>query len=348
MRILSATSTQDVADWTAAWLRTKHREPQAHPTYALGMAPIDSATWCALLETDSGSVMLPFHVREIPSEDRYFDAITPYGYGGAYSDGTLDPSDFWRQWDAWAHETQIISLTTRRHLFDEEILPQDGTQFSPLDNVVINLERTPEEIWASFKGRARTDIRKAQKLGVTVEVDQTGEGIEDFHEIYIETMKRNGASDYYLFGLDKIKRIVDDLGDAAVLFHAYLDGVKVASEIQLLGTKNAYYFLSGTTEAGRTSRASALIRLEAINWLHSHGNSRYVLGGGLTKDDPLFSYKKAYAPEGSVPFTIDYREVSSSTVEEITNRRKLSEPSWLPVGNYYPAYRAPDQSRTNG
>ena len=342
-RVLDPLDPRGFHDWVKVWSGTAHREPQAHPSYGMAVSPDSDRLLGAVAVLGRESVILPFAVRAIPirSAAPLQDAITPYGYGGAYIDGPLDTEEFWLQWDRWAQSNAICGITIRSHLFEEEVAPATGTAVSPLRNVVVDLKQGEDRIWENYEGRVRTDIRRGLGLGVTVTVDEGCDGLDDFHELYLTTMAAKEADPFYLFSLSALKTMVTSMGSQVALFHAHLGGRLVASEMQLMGTKNAYYFLSGSTEEGRRTRANPVMKHEVIRWLKAKGLSRYVLGGGMQPGDSLFRYKRAYSPRGVVDFTVRFHESAPGIASSLRDRRKYDEPSWRPAEGFVPTYRAP-------
>ena len=342
-RVLDPSTPEGFNEWVAAWLRTSHHEVQAHPSYGMALTPASDRLLGAVAELESGAVILPFAVRKVPitSPRPVWDAVTPYGYGGAYLDGKADADWFWTRWDRWAQENGLVGITIRSHLFDEEVLPVTGPSVHPLRSVVIDLNQSEEQIWAGYEGRVRTDIRRGRSLGVEVSVDEHCEELEAFHRLYLETMGAKGADGFFSFDIARLDRMVTSLGRRVALFHAHMDGLLVASEMQLLGQQNAYYFLSGNGEEGRRAKANPVMKHQVIMWLKAHGLRHYVLGGGMTRDDSLFRYKRAYAPKNTMEFTVTFHESQPGAASDMVAARKRGDPEWHPAQGFIPAYRAP-------
>lgn len=258
-------------------------------------------------------------------------------------DGASDLAAFWSAWDNWALEAGVVGLTTRRHLFREEIASADESSFSPLRNVVVETRIDPNELWSSFEGRVRTDVRKGQARGIEVQIDVAGAHMQAFHALYIDTMRRLGAQDYYHFSLERLESMNRAMPGSVVLTHALVDGQIVSSEMQLLGARNAYYFLSGSSADARGIPFGPVMKWEVIKWLHERGVRRYVLGGGLSQDDSLFRYKRGFAPRGLWDFVVGHHTVSRDAVAQLVAQRRAADPSWDPTPDYAPAYRAPSR-----
>lgn len=340
VEILDSALPEDRSRWVSAWELTQHREPQAHPAYCMTVAADNERSLCAIQRQEQGTVMFPFQVRTVPWLDgHYRDAITPYGYGGPYTTGSPNAGTFWAGWESWAASTGTVGIVVRRHLFDTEVLPTPGVQFSPLRNVFVDMTRTPDELWTSFEGRVRTGVRKAIRSDVTVEIDPECARLDGFVEVYHDTMRRRGAEDYFLFSLDALEQMIAQMPKQVTLCHAFRGGRLIASEMQLLGRRNAYYFLAGATDEARKFCANQLVKWETIKWLHPLSLQRYVLGGGMTDGDSLFSYKRGYSPNGTLPFLIDYHESIPSVARELEQARVAQQSDWTPGEHFAPPYR---------
>lgn len=345
-QVLSASRSDDRAQWLKLW-HEAGADPQCHPAYSEAFRAARNESMCAALETTEGLVLMPFELKPIASarQSNLRDAITPYGFGGPWTCGRISGDEFWRHWDRWARKHQVVGVTVRCYVFPEQMIPVIGRSECPADFIVVDLDRSYEEVWNSMEGRARTDARRAQRLDVQTEVDPDCRYLTEFHRIYINTMRRNGAAKYYLFELSTLRALVDALGDSALLVHARRDGEIVASSLILHGREVAYYFLSGATEEGRRASANAALQCRVMPWLQERGIARYVLGGGLTRGDALFKYKRAFAPEGLTPFRIAYHESMSEVSDSLVAERRNVEPGWTPDLRFFPPYRAPSASR---
>lgn len=349
-RVLNPTFSEDRVAWEAAWSGTTHREVQAHPSYALAMTRTGATPLGAIAATPEGTAILPFTVRDIPIESGNVkrDAITPYGYGGAYSDGRIDNDWFWGCWDAWARAKGVAGITVRSHLFTDEVLHPLGSAASPMDNVVMDLTRAPEEIWLGYAGRLRRHIRRAEREGVSVEIDVSQTYLGEFHKIYTEAMTEKGADQFYFFEEDALRSFASSLGTGVALVHARFAGRIVSSEMLLVGRKNAYYFLGATNAEGRRARANPLLKHKSASWLQGLGLARYVLGGGMTRDDSLFRYKKAFSPDITWPFTVTFHESVYGAASDLLDARAREEPGWRPMDGFIPQYRSPNRSEVPG
>ena len=335
--------------WLELWREWPAREVFAHPAYVELYASPTSRALCASWRSSDGFVLYPFVLRDLTGEPFCPDGVGPaydvtsaYGYGGAFAwggdPGRLAP-DFWAAYDDWAAERGVVSEFVRLALFEEALLPYPGEREERLENVVRTLEPSLDEVWIDFEHKVRKNVKKARRSGVTIEIDERGERLDDFLRIYRETMTRRGADASYDFQREFFDRIGATLGGHYAYFHALASGSIVSSELVLVSAENVYSFLGGTDEAAFDLRPNDLLKHEVIRWAKESGKRRFVLGGGAAPGDGIVRYKASFAPRGRVPFVVGRRVLAADVYEQLTERRVALADGPLRAG-YFPAYRA--------
>ena len=66
-----------------------------------------------------------------------------------------------------------------------------------MNNIVRKLNMPIEEMMMDFEHKVRKNIKKAIRNNLAVTIDQTGETLETFLEIYYATMQRCDAKEDY-------------------------------------------------------------------------------------------------------------------------------------------------------
>jgi hypothetical protein len=313
--------TADDPRWRELWSAWAEREVHAHPEY-VRLFEDGGRALCAV---DDG-VLYPFVLRSEP-----VDVISPYGYGGAFRTAEADADAFWQAFDAWAAEQGAVSELVRLSLFPERLLPYPGEREPRLVNVVRDLEPSPDRLWMDYEHKVRKNVNKARRSGLDVEIDETGERLDDFVRLYEHTLDRREAAARYRFPRAFFERIRDRLAGHFAFAHV-LDGSRVvSSELALLSATSAYSFLGGTDEAAFELRANDLLKVELMLWAKEAGKRRFVLGGGQQADDGIFRYKRSFAPHGLVPFEIGMRIFDHKRYAELSRGRETT---------LFPAYRS--------
>ncbi len=357
MDVLRADVGEDFVRWVALWERSSEREVFAHPAY-VGLWADDRTRACAAVyEGVDGTVLYPFLLRDITKEPFWgpvvgpaFDVITPYGYGGptavwpGESAGASDEEKerlykgFYAAFHDWARRNDVVSEFVRFSLFSEARPWYDGWVEHNNDNIVARLDGPEEALWRGFRHKVRKNVRTAREHGLRVVADERGERLEDFLKVYHDTMKRRRASQAYFFSSGFFRRLLDGVPGGAVFFHVLSDAQVVASELVLCARGRVYSFLGGTLRDFYPMRPGDLLKVHIMEWAREKGFREFVIGGGYRPHDGIFSFKRAFAPEGIVPFFV------GKMVFDVQKYRLLCEMAGRPVEEavgevFFPGYR---------
>lgn len=353
--ILDAGVSEDSKKWIDIWLSWPGREIQAHPGYVKLFCDENSKPMCASLNTQDGSVMYPFILRDLKREPycknlphTIYDITTPYGYGGPYKWKAKNPEtlalEFWREFNRWAVKTGIVSEFMRFSLFEDELLSYPGTKVHRFDNIVRNLNMNEEELWLDIKKQLRNNIRKAIRNGIKIEEDFTGKKLNHFLEIYYSTMDRRNADSWYYFPKTFFEQINRDLAGYLAYFFATLNGQTISATLVLVSSRAAYLFLGGTYEDYLSICPNSYLDYEIMLWAKNRGLRYVVFGGGHGSNDNIYRYKKSFAPTGIVPFYTGTRIINEKLYYLIIENKKTIYKQegieWNPKEGYFPAYRA--------
>jgi lipid II:glycine glycyltransferase (peptidoglycan interpeptide bridge formation enzyme) len=210
-------------------------------------------------------------------------------------------------------------------------------------NVIRSLPEGKDLIWQEYDKTVRHHIRRADSLGLKVEVDAKGKRMNDFLRIYYETMRRRNALPYYYFPERLFNNIFQTIPGSAMLFHVTNGNTVISSEMVLLAEKNMYAFLGGTDGRFTDMNSGELLSNSIINWGIENGKKQYVMGGGYRGHDGIFQFKKKFAPNGTVPFEVGKHIFERTAYINMCERRKDYERQqcrdWAEDLSYFPAYR---------
>jgi Acetyltransferase (GNAT) domain len=351
LEIWNARDDAERARWSRLHASWPGREVFAHPDYLSLLAGDDEQPLAAFTETPAGWILYPFVLRPVATPDaagigsNLVDITTPYGYGGAFFSGDAQENAqaFWSAFDAWARDVGVVSEFVRFSLFDEALLRYPGERVDVQENVVRTLEPTPEELWRDFEHKVRKNVKRARANGVEIEVDERGERLDDFLRVYSATMDRRGAGSTYYFPRRFFEGIGRRLEGQFAYLHALHEGRVVSTELALVSADTVYSFLGGTEAAAFPLRPNDLLKHELILWARRSGKRRVVLGGGYAPDDGIFRYKRAFAPQGVVPFRVGRRvldeQAYAGLVEAHRAEGRRRDQAWEPSTRFFPAYR---------
>ena len=351
LEILHLSSENEKLRWLNIWKVWGEEEVYAHPDFVELNINNQDEGLAIYLETDSGGILFPLIKKEVSSEQwcskvDCYDVVTPYGYGGAFcwGDGAQYKDTFWEQYRLWCRENKIVSTLMRLSLFEEQVLASIGKIESPYGNIVRSLQLEEEELWYDYKHAVRKNIKRSVNSGLQIEVDLSGEKLEDFLRIYYSTMDRVSAKSQYYFSVDYFKSIIKNLSKNYAFFHVLHEGKVISTELVLVSYNNIYSFLGGTDPEYSNMRPNNFLKHEIIKWGIKNGKSNFVLGGGYKKDDGIFKYKQAMAPNGERPFylakVIHDADMYKTLVKQKLKWKERYAKDTHTQDDFFPKYRA--------
>ncbi|MBF2064058.1 MAG: peptidoglycan bridge formation glycyltransferase FemA/FemB family protein [Calothrix sp. C42_A2020_038] len=235
----------------------------------------------------------------------FFDIVSPYGYPGILlSDSALKAPDFVKraimEFKYSLKEKGVCSAFFRLHpIINEKIIDvfPPNTFTNNGETVSIDLTLSEAQLWNHTKPDRRNKINKCKKNGLTARMVNLLDYIDDFIDIYEETMQRVGAIDvYYDFNQQYCVNLKKILGDKL-----HLCIVENREEILSAGLYAEYNgivqaLFGGTkTEYLKLSPSSLETNFVTL-WAKERGNKLLHLGGGLggTKNS-LYEFKSGFS-----------------------------------------------------
>lgn len=272
-------------------------------------------------------VALPVLLREISGGDRR-DVTAPYPCGGPVGAAA---GAFWDAYAEWCRERSVVSTFLRFHplLQNQSLAPGEAALERLADAAVWRLEG---DLFAGMHRSHRNKARKAQKAGIEVTAERAPASLDGFLELHEQTMRRQGASDYYAFGPDYWEKL-RELGDGFVRLDATLDGELVASEVCVGAGTWLHYHMGVTSDRGRELGAANLLVYETAAWGQANGFTELSLGSGLGgREDSLWEFKQRFGEDLGREFWI------GKLVNDADAYRELAGDA--ATDGFFPAYRA--------
>ena len=352
VRILDGGVAEDRQAWLDLWHQWPDAEVMAHPDYVRLFARPQDRFLAAAVRTARGGILYPFLARPLALEPwsppglNAWDTTTPYGYGGpfAWNSAPEETMDFWPNFECWARREQIVTSFARLSLFADQRIPFDGQVEFNGPNIVRSLNETEDEIWSSYEPKVRKNVRRARERGCSLRIDTAGSGLDEFLRVYTATMERRNASSQYFFPRSFFESLIRGLERHFVFFHVLLGGKVVSTELVLLSARHAYSFLGGTLEEAFDARPNDFLKHESFLWCRAAGKKAVVLGGGYHGQEGLLRYKQAFAPSGSMPFTVGKKSYNAVLTGTLLDHRADWEQArasgWQRDPAFFPPYRA--------
>lgn len=298
---------------------------------------------CVMMKRDIADELLLKHAG-LP-HGKYFDIITPYGYGGfVFGDSNASPAvisvlnkeikSFLRQNGYISAFFRFHPVSCNAHLHDESVNVIDLGKTIAMDL------SSPEIIWKNIASKNRNVIRKAEKSGVVIKHGKGIDLLNQFRPIYDETMRHDNAEEYYYFGDKFYESIAEDLKDNYEVFSAELNGEVIAMSIMIFNGESMHYHLSGSKRQYRNLAPSNLLLYKAALWGYENGFKTFHLGGGVgSGEDNLYKFKAAFNRISDYQFSIGKMIVRNDIYDTLVSMRNFPKEIESKIG-FFPKYRA--------
>lgn len=277
------------------------------------------------------------------SKNQFFDLSTPYGYGGPLvkSYNIEDMKLFFIELKKWARDENIISQFIRFHpLLQNHKYFSEFCEIKNLKKTVnINLD-DEETIYKNMDSKCRNMVKKAQKNGIKIVIDNSIESQNNFVELYKKTMQNNNASDYYYFNDLFFKQIFLNLDLHCNLFNAIYEGKIISSAIIFHCNKKLNYHLSAGDRQYMNLAPNNLLLYEVACFGAKNECESFHLGGGVGIEDNLLSFKKAFNKNGLIDFHIGRNIFDIIKYNQLMNLRKANDESFNMKNSHMIGYRA--------
>ena len=198
---------------------------------------------------------------------------------------------------AVAKEEKCVFVRIRPQLMmnSENIkhLEESGLKKSPMHlaaehTVMINLEKTEEELLAGMRRQTRYEVRRADKLGIKVSKSNSEEVFREFHSIQVETAKRQG---FIPPNLDVLLAEREAFGDNITIYTARTsEGEAIAYGLVIVDKIEGDYYEAASTELNRKLPGAYAIIWQAMRDLKKEGCKRFNLWGIAPPGQPNHRY----------------------------------------------------------
>lgn len=326
---------EDVAKWKnkMQMLQSEQCDIYFSPEYySLYQNYGDGNAQCFVFEKEGNLALYPFLKNPIRSlgyelDKEYYDIQGAYGYNGliASTDDADFISDFWKEFDAYCEENDIVAEFMRFHpLLNNQKLasPQMKTFYS---RHTVALDLTDDDIWMhQISSKNRNMIRKAEKEGVTI---VESDDYETFRKLYDGTMTDLHAEDFYFFPPSYYEEYKQTFKVNSLLCLAMLNGKVIAGSMFMFSDDYAHYHLSARDREYSRYAANNLILWYGIQKAKERGCKWFHFGGGTTgeDDDSLLKFKKEFS-KTLCEFWIGKRVHNQKVYDQIVEQWKTKHP----------------------
>ena len=281
---------------------------------------------------------------QIPSKE-YYDAVTPYGYGGFIFE--TDPDDKFleelkQMFIKHLKELGVISVFFRFHpVLNNAKWHHEILEVIDLGKTIAMDLTSPDIIWSNISSKNRNMIRKAEKNGIEIHHSKgLNLLLKEFFPIYNKTMDHDHAEEYYYFPGKFYESIDTDLANNYEVFYATFEGKIIAASIMIFSNQYLNYHLSGSLYEYRNLAPSNLLLYKAALWGYENGKCIFHLGGGVgSGEDNLYKFKAAFNRNSDYQFSIGKLIIDAEKYQYLVSLRG-KEDNFNNQSKFFPLYRS--------
>lgn len=196
-----------------------------------------------------------------------------------------------------AKEEKCVFIRIRPQLIANKenlaILEGLGLKKSPMHlaaehTVIIDLQKSEEELLAGMRRQTRYEVRRAEKLGIKVEKSNSEKIFKEFHQVQVETAKRQN------FVPPDLKTLLAEkeaFGEKAEIYVAETsEGEKIAYGLIVKDGKEGDYYEAASTDLNRKLPGAYALLWQAMRDLKKDGYERFNLWGIAPANQPNHRY----------------------------------------------------------
>lgn len=250
------------------------------------------------------------HFCNVLPENQYYDMETPYGYGGlrAINYREIAAKALVDNVAEYCRGEGIVSQFIRFTPYAGNYIYSNNISELIRQKATIGMKLTAnEQIVNDLDSKNRNMIRKAQKNGLTVDIVGKDEE-KDMHRLFIDmyrrTMDRNNAQSFYYFDDLFFSRFFSDMSDKHEMFYVKYNGNIASMAIILKDKTTLHYHLSAANREYMQFAPNNLLLYSVALWGLERGYKFFHLGGGVTDNDSLFRFKKAFCKNKTYDYYI--------------------------------------------
>ncbi len=298
------------------------------PEYGFACEISDEAEWECCCYKDLIYVYLKRKIKL--GDEIYFDLITPYGYSGFYYKFKETYLDFLILFRDEAKKKKYITEVVRQNPYiDCDLNNYDFITSRKSYGVDLSKYNNINEYFKDTSKNNKKMIMKAINNELIFKLEDF-DCINNFIEIYNETMKNLKAKSYYFFSknyYEKLKKINNNIKFANV----YKNNTLIASCMIFFYKKYINYHIGGSKIDYRIYGCNNFLHYNVINYGIQNKYKIYHLGAGIKEEDSLSYFKKSIS-NINFNYTIYKNIINENIYNELIKELDKSQ-------NFFPLYR---------
>lgn len=286
---------------------------------------------------------------ELPfwKEQDLYDIITPYGYGGPLIETIHDHSikAFREEFHQYCQDESIVSEFIRFHplLNNHHHLNKFIDLVNGRETIYIDLTISEDELVNGYHKNHKRNLNKAIKNKLQFKMfnkEMALQHVDDFYELYKETMDKLNASSYYYFSIDYLKVLLTELDQNAMIAGVFYEDKMISAALCICEEGSFMHYHLGCSRKEYLNLGSNIFLFHHIAcWGKENGFHTFHLGGGLKDGDSLFQFKHRFNQKGRLHFH-QGRMIHNDGVYQMLVEEWKKYYLQTPSPDFFPVYRS--------
>lgn len=187
-------------------------------------------------------------------------------------------------------ENKFESVIVRQINTFQEAYKKNGFVFGEEEDTFLIELKNEKEIWTKLDKKVRNGIRKAQKEGLKLVIDDS---IDEWHYLHKKTMKRLGTPPV---SKEHFKKLKENFGNEFLIFFAEYNGKKVGDISFFVNDGCIFWSTNDCLEEYRHLNVSSFLLFECIKY-GLEKKYRFLDMGVSRKNSNNFSFKIKWKPK---------------------------------------------------
>ena len=335
--------------WASILEKTKH-DFYHLPGYVTLQGEHESARPVAFYaECGDSAMLVPLLIRSLPprlhAPAHWCDVASPYGFPSPlfYSpSGACSPGKWLKALNEASLAIDAVCGFLRLHPLlpaPKEGLVQQGELISHGQTVVIDLQKSEEQVWRGTRKNHRDDILRLKREGFSAVMDDWSRWY-DFINAYHATMSRLQANSHYCFSTDYFEKFRAVLGSHLHLCSILSPDGEVAASGLIIVIDGLVQFHLAATASPYLCKAPSKLMFDAVRqWAQKQGGDFLHLGGGVGgRNDSLFRFKAGFS-DGRADFYTFRMIFDRDRYDQLVRQWRESGATAEEEDDFFPLYR---------
>ena len=196
----------------------------------------------------------------------------------------------------------LLEVSSYDSPHSETVLTSQGYRLENILEFYLDLTQPEETLWQNLKDTRRNKLRKAEKVGLRTEIENSEKGVELLYGFQEASMQRRGIDFKAGYPLGVIKELLLDTG-RAILLVTYQGQTPLNASLFVFFGQSAYYHNSGSSPQGNKLAGPVHLLWTALKLFKEKGLKTFNFGGVPVPEgtsDPfygLYSFKRDFGTE---------------------------------------------------